>query len=178
MIEITERRSIRKYKSVNVDEDKITKLIESARLAPSGDNTHPWHFIVIDDKEIIKDVAKIAHNQKWILSAPLIIACIADLNVRIENSDKLNIDETSHLFEVKQIIRDTSISIEHIVLEAVHLGLGSCWVSWYTQEDIRKLLNIPSDKFVVTLLTVGYSDERPKQRPRKMAEEIIHRNKW
>ncbi|MFA6858043.1 MAG: nitroreductase family protein [Treponema sp.] len=178
MFEITERRSIRKYKAVNVDKEKIAELIESARLAPSGNNTQPWHFILIDDKEVIADIAEAAHNQKWIASAPLIIVCVADLNARIKDSDEFAVDENSSIFEVKQIIRDTAIAVEHIVLEAVHLGLGSCWVSWFTQDDIKKLLNIPQNKFVVTLLTIGLPDESPEQRPRKKTEDIIHMNKW
>ncbi len=79
---------------------------------------------------------------------------------------------------MKQIIRDTAIAIEHIALQAVELGLGTCWVAWYTQEEFRPVLNIPEDKYVVCVLTVGYPDEAPNPRPRKSLKEIVHHEQW
>jgi nitroreductase len=178
MLEIENRRSIRKYKNLEVEETKMHQLLESARLAPSGNNTQPWHFIVIDDRTLISRIAEAANGQKWINTAPVIIACIADIGTRINDTLDLHLNENSELFELKQIIRDTAIAVEHIVLEAVHQGLGTCWVSWYKQEDLRPILGIPEDKFVVTVLTVGYPDENPKLRPRKDISRIYHRNSW
>ncbi|MCJ7483260.1 MAG: nitroreductase family protein, partial [Thermodesulfovibrionales bacterium] len=70
MNEIKLRRSIRKYTAKPVADEKIMQLIESARLAPSGNNTQPWHFIIIRDEGIKQQIAKVSHNQKWMLSAP------------------------------------------------------------------------------------------------------------
>ncbi len=178
MIEIENRRSIRKYKDLKVEDNKIAALIESARLAPSGSNTQPWQFIIIDDKLLIAKISKAAHNQKWIASAPLIVVCIADSACRMPEGKECKLQEDTPDFEVKQIIRDTAIAIEHIVLEAVHQGLGSCWVSWFSQNDIRPLLGIPESKFVVTLVTLGYADEAPLARTRKATKQIVHKNKW
>jgi nitroreductase len=175
---IEKRRSIRKYKDTAVENELILKLIRSASLAPSGNNTQPWHFIIVDDVELKEKIAKVSHNQKWMLSAPVFIICVADIRSRIKNEDKITLDENSKLFELKQIIRDTAISIQHLVLEAVDNDLGTCWVAWYTQDEVRPILGIPDDKFVVGIVTVGYADEVPKQRPRKNIEELIHRNKW
>lgn len=178
MIEIENRRSIRKYQATSVDDAIIMQLLESARLAPSGDNTQPWHYIVIDDKAMIDRVALVAHDQKWIRSAPVLIACVADIRARIKDHAKLKLDDDTGLFELKQIIRDTAISIEHIVLEAVHRGLGTCWISWFKQDEIRAVLGVPEDKFVVTILSLGYPDEAPKSRPRKDLTAIYHKNAW
>lgn len=87
-------------------------------------------------------------------------------------------DENSLEEELKQIIRDTSISVEHILLGANNLGLGTCWVGWFIQNEIRPILNIPDDKYVVGIVTLGYTDEKPKPRPRKKLEEIIHYESW
>jgi nitroreductase len=179
MIEQIEiRRSIRRYLDKPVENVKIIKLLESARLAPSGDNTQPWHFIVVKAEFTRKQLSEVSHNQKWMLSAPVFIVCVADIRSRIKEDVDISLNENSPQEELKQIIRDTSIAIEHIVLEASNLGLGTCWIAWFTQEKIRPILNIPADKYVVCILTLGYADELPQSRPRKKLEEIIHYESW
>lgn len=176
--EIRTRRSIRKYKDKPVDDEKITQMLESARLAPSGSNTQPWHFIVVKSESGRQKLAKAAHNQEWMLSAPVFVVCVADVRSRIEESAEVHLTENSPEPDLKQIIRDTSISVEHILLEADSLGLGTCWVAWFTQQDIRPILNIPEDKYVVGIITIGYADEAPNARPRKKLEEITHYENW
>lgn len=176
--EMETRRSIRKYINKQVEDEKILQLIESARIAPSGSNTQPWHFIVVKSESIREELSKASHNQKWMSTAPVHIICVADIRARIKDDIDIVINENSPQPELKLIIRDATIAIEHIVLEAENLGLGTCWVAWFTQEDIRPILNIPSDKYVVGIIPVGYADERPKPRPRKNIEDIIHYEKW
>ena len=177
MKEITARRSIRKFKEQPVGDDMILQLLESARLAPSGSNTQPWHFIVVKSEAAKKRLAEVSHRQKWMENAPVHIVCVADIRCRI-GGDPVSLDETSPQFELKQIIRDTAIAVEHIVLEAENLGLGTCWVAWFEQKDIRPVLNIPEDKFVVAILAVGYADEQPKARLRKKLDSIVHYETW
>jgi len=176
--EIRTRRSIRKYKEKSVGDEIVMELLESARLAPSGSNTQPWHFIVVRSEAMRRQLAQAAHDQKWMASAPVHIVCVADVRCRIGESEPVLLDETSPLIEAKQIIRDTSIAVEHIVLEAESLGLGTCWVAWFEQKDIRPVLNIPSDKYVLCILTVGYPDEKPAARPRRKLEDIVHYESW
>ncbi|SCY60094.1 nitroreductase family protein [Alkaliphilus peptidifermentans] len=175
--QIRTRRSIRKYINRSIEEEKITQLIESARLAPSGSNSQPWHFIIVKSELNRQKLSYVSHNQKWMLSAPVFIVCVADMRSRVKGED-ISINESSPHPELKQIIRDTTIAIEHMVIEAENLGLGTCWVAWFTQEEIRPILNIPSDKYVVSIITVGYSSEMPKARPRKKLDEIIHNESW
>lgn len=104
--------------------------------------------------------------------------CVADIRTRIKEDIAIIVDEKSSQYELKQIIRDTAIAIEDIVLEAASQGLGTCWVAWFKQEEIRPILNIPTDKYVVSIITVGYSDEYPKERPRNKLEDIIHMESW
>ena len=178
MKQVESRRSIRKYTSQSVDDRLIERVLESARLAPSGSNTQPWHFIIIKDRHVKERVAQSSHAQGWMLAAPVFIACVADIRSRITADDGLELCEDSPQFELKQIIRDTSIAIEHMVLEATDLGLGTCWVAWFRQDEIRPILGIPKDKFLVAILTVGYPAEEPKQRPRKSLGEIVHYDRW
>lgn len=94
--EIKSRRSIRKYiANKPVEDKKITELIESARLAPSGSNTQPWHFIVVKSDLTRKKLAEASHNQPWMLSAPVFIVCVADIRSRTDEKIELNLDENS-----------------------------------------------------------------------------------
>ncbi len=176
--EIEMRRSIREYINKQVENEKITEILESARLAPSGSNTQPWHFIVVKSEENRRKVMEASHNQKWMLTAPVFIVCIADVRCRIKEDIEVYLDDNSPQDEVKRIIRDTSISAGYMLLQANNLGLGVCWVAEFTQEEIRPFLNIPSDKYVVGVITVGYPNETPKARPRKKIEEIVHYEFW
>lgn len=176
--EIKKRRSIRKYISKPVEDEKIIKLLESARLAPSGSNTQPWHFIIVKSEVTREKLVKASHNQKWMSSAPVLIVCVADIRCRVSEDVDISLNEDSPQVELKQIIRDTSISIGHMLLEADNLGLGTCWVAWFTQEEIRPILNIPDDKYVVGVITVGYANESPEARPRKKLEEMVHYESW
>jgi nitroreductase len=171
------RRSVRKYLDKPIADEIILKLLESARIAPSANNSQPWHFIVIKDRAIREKIVKAANNQKWMLTAPIIIACVADIRARLETV-AMPIDEESPQREVKEIIRDTSIAIEHLVLEATNEGLGTCWIAWFKQNEIRPILSIPNDKYLVSLITVGYPNDEPKARNRKEIKEIIHYDKW
>jgi nitroreductase len=68
--------------------------------------------------------------------------------------------------------------VEHIVLEAESEGLGTCWTAWFEQKEIRPLLNLPEDKYVCCVLTVGYPDERPEPRPRKEQRDLVRFETW
>ena len=176
--EIRTRRSIRKYTDQPVSDATVAQLIESARLAPSGSNTQPWHFVVIRSEETKSRIAEVSHGQSWMTTAPVHIACVADIRSRVDGVERIELSENSPQHELKQIIRDTSIAVEHIVLEAESLGLGACWIAWFTQKEIRPVLNIPSDKYVVCILTIGCPDERPSARPRRKPEDIVHYEIW
>ncbi len=175
---ITSRRSIRSYTPQPVEDEKIHALIESARLAPSGSNTQPWQFIIVKEDEMRMKLATQSHNQQWMNEAPVYIVCIGDSSSRLDENNTVKWDENSPDPELKQIIRDTAIAIEHMVLTAEQLDLSTCWIAWFTQDDIRPVLNIPEDKYVIAILTIGYSDESPKPRPRKSFEEIVRYEKW
>ncbi len=177
MQSIEKRRSIRKYLPDDISDDMMLELLESARLAPSGNNTQPWHFIVVKERRKREEIAKVSHNQSWMLTAPVFLVCIADASVRIKDRN-YKAHENSPEVDLKKVIRDTAIAVEHIVLSASDKGLGTCWVAWLEQKDIRPVLNIPDDKYVVCILTIGYPAERPESRPRKKLEDFLHHEMW
>lgn len=174
---IQQRRSIRRYKDLPVSEEHIELLLEAARLAPTGSNTQAGRFIVVRSDEMREKVSEVSHNQMWMMRAPLFIVCVADMRVRLPDGP-LAVDEHSPEPEVKQCIRDVAIQAEHIVLQAEELGLGTCWIAWFIQEEIRPLLGVPEDKFVVAVLIAGHPDESPAARKRLPAEEVTYYEQW
>ena len=148
---IQKRRSIRRFKPDTVSDELIQQLLESARLAPSGSNTQPWRFIVIKDAETRQKLQTASYNQRHVGQAPVIIACCADIKAFGEFPER--IDEliaagalpakTREVFvpslkkggmsaDIKWHLLiaatgNTDIAIEHMVLQAVELGLGTCW---------------------------------------------------
>ncbi|MBN2899638.1 MAG: nitroreductase family protein [Clostridia bacterium] len=178
MKEIDSRRSVRKYQVKPIEKEKLDQILESARLAPSGSNTQPWHFIIVESEEMKEKLAAADHNQHWMTTAPLFIVCVADSRSRLPETEHVVLDEHSPEPELKQIIRDTAIAIEHILLEAEHLGLATCWTAWFEQKDVRPILGIPEDKYVCGIITLGYGDETPNQRPRRALSEMVRYEKW
>ena len=176
--EIRSRRSIRKFNGEAVEDEKMVQLIEAASLAPSGSNTQPWQFIIVKSQETKAEIAKVNHQQMWMKDAFAHIVCISDIRCRIKDEIEISVDENSDLFELKQVIRDTSIAISYLLLEAENMGLSTCWTAWFDQQDIRPILNIPEDKFVVGVVALGYSDTVRKPSPRKAVKDILRYEKW
>ena len=176
--EIFSRKSIRSYNNKPVEDEKVIQLIESARLAPSGNNTQPWNFIIVKSNDLKEKISKADGNQVWMKNAPVFLVCVADIRSRINDETEITLTEESRLPELKQIIRDTAIAIEHILLEAENIGLSSCWTAYFVQDDIRPILNIPKDKYVVGVITIGYSNEIIKPTSRRTLESMIRYEKW
>jgi nitroreductase len=175
---ILDRRSVRKYTAEPVPEAAIRQILEAARLAPSGSNTQPWHFIVVRSEERRRAIAEVSHRQSWMLEAPVHIACVGDIRCRIADYSGPPLDENSALPELKQVIRDMAIAVEHLVLEATRLGLGTCWVAWFTQREIRSVLGVPDDKYVLAVVTVGHAAEVLEPRPRRALADMVHTERW
>ena len=156
---IKDRRSIRAYKGERIPKDKLDKLLEAARLAPSAANRQNWKFVVIENEQIKNQLVTACNNQAFVGTSSLVIAGIGD------SAQKWH-----------QV--DLAIALEHIVLEAVELELGTCWIGAFNEDEVKKILKIPQDKKVVALLTVGVPAESPTARPRKAMEEIVAYNEY
>lgn len=179
MIEsIRHRRSIRKYLPTPVEEEKLQAVLEAARLAPSGNNKQPWSFIVVKEDAGRVALAEATRKQMWIAEAPIVIVAVADVEARGVDVKGMVLDEHSPLWELKRVIRDTAIAIGYLLLEADHQGLGTCWCGAFEQDDIRPLLGIPEDKFVLAVIPLGYADQDPPVKPRKGLDEIVRYERW
>ena len=156
---IIKRQSIRKFKPDPVSKEMIMEILEAARIAPSGGNRQPWHFIVVQNKEMIK---KLAGRQEWAATAPVMILGLVDKGV-----------QASYYYN------DMGIAFEHIILKATDLGLGTCWMGMMRRSDeARVLLDIPKELEVIIQTPIGYPDETPNRRGRKKMEEIVSWEKY
>ncbi len=180
------RRSVRKYKNEPVPEEALRRILTAGQLAPSGNNSQPWRFIIVNDTKVKEELFKVAGRQEWILSAPLTIAIVADLKAKLPKNrldEEISIDDNKHINLLLKSVRDASIAADHIVMAAADEGLGSCWIALYEQEEIRPVLEVPQHCYVVAIVTIGYPDESPEAKPRKQLSDIASwnsfvRNPW
>jgi len=158
---IKTRRSVRKYKDKKVEKEKINELIDSARLAPSGKNIQPVEYVIIEDGKRREELANIVSGGDFIAEAPLTIAVI---------SKKCEHD-----------IEDGSAATENILISARAQGLDSCWVAGYKKDynkGVEEFLELSDDYRLISLLAIGYSDQRPTPPNKKSIEEVIHYEKF
>ena len=171
---IKERFSVRKYLDKPVEDEKLQMILESARLAPSASNSQPWHFYVVKDREKIKALSKnmplgskVVINS-FVTQAPVVIVATA-------GPIGLLYKALSYIVNKRWYYLDVAIALEHMVLTAWDLGIGSCWIGWFDEKKVKGLLDIPKDEEVIAMLTLGYPKEGrlPFPKHRKKIEEIV-----
>ena len=158
---INKRRSIRDYEDTPVPEDKLLKVLEAARLAPSGGNSQPWKFIVVKEAKRRQQLSKAASGQTFVAKAPVVIAAIATMPERLQQCG------------VPAYAVDLAIAVDHMTLAAVDEGLGTCWIGAFSQEEARDVLKVPAKYRIVALLTLGFSKQPEGPKTRKSLNEII-----
>ena len=171
---ITERRSVRKYLDREVEPAKIAMLAEALRLAPSACNAQPWRIIFVTEKALKDKVTSeglggVVPNT-WAKSAPVMIVACSELSLFTHKLAESVQGVNFHLIDI-------GIALEHLVLKATDIGLGTCYIGWFNEKPIKKLLNIPSSWKVDCLITLGYPEVVPEATPRKPANEITFINK-
>ena len=166
---VKKRYSCRKYLPDTVNRELIEKCIEAARLAPSACNSQPWNFIVVDEKEKLKEVSDAALSgiygtPKLMANSPVLIIVTAD--------------KGSFFSKVGNFVRDTmfylidiGIASEHLVLQAAELGLGTCYIGWFNEKEVKKKLGLGKSINIPLIITMGYPDEshRSKDITRRFA---------
>jgi nitroreductase len=158
---IENRFSVRKFLNKPVEQEKIDILFEAARLAPSASNKQTWHFVVIRDKEKRKQLTDICRGQKFVSEAPITIAIC-----------NTNLDYIMTCGQKAPVI-DGAIAAEHIVLQAVELALGSCWIGAFYHDKMAELINLPQGYEIIGLLPIGYPAVEKGNKDLKSIEEIV-----
>jgi len=167
-IAIENRRSIRKYNDTPLSEDIINELLDSARLAPSGNNAQPWRFYVIQNKETKEKLKENnIFSDKFVYDAPLIFVCCTD-----PRAYKKHVEGWDDPKEIRAI-RDLAIASQNLVLRASELGIGTCYAGGLKKEKIKDVLNIPKRYIIPYVITAGSPAEYPKLRKKKNLDEIV-----
>ena len=191
---IASRRSIRKFREENISADSIRLLLDAARLAPSGSNIQPARFIVVQSPGA-KEALGRCTPYKFIVKASVVFVCCADLTA-ITTRDRsiaellkegafegVDVDVDDGPTAPRPVMDDTSlkaylsmnvaIAVEHMVLKAVDLGMGSCWIGRFDRDKIKKYLALDEHIYPVALLPVGHPDQSPTARPRFAVDKYV-----
>ena len=182
---IQKRRSIRKFKPDPVPDEMIEQMLEAARLAPSGTNRQPWRFQIVREGELKNRLIEeaVIGSQPQIAQAPVVVVCGSELLTFVKghklappDSEYFGADSEDPA-DLQKFLSDahmyTAIGIEHMVLMATALGLGTCWVQRIRFGQAAKILGWPRHIAVLTLLLIGFPDEDPPPRPRVPVEQIL-----
>ena len=201
---IQQRRSIRKFKPDPLPEGAVEQLLEAARLAPSGSNRQPWRFLVATDVEERRQLKDICMGQAFLEEAPVVFVCFVDIESYSQASRRVRAQEfvdygvletlsgevrdpeyrarmanqpdSDRETVLRSAVPNTYIAVQHIVLMATALGLGSCWVGAIRDvAQINRLFGLSDDIVPVAVLPVGYPATVPGQRPRLAPQEILLR---
>jgi len=162
---IKKRRSIRAYKKQNVPEEIVEKLIDAASFAPSAGNIQPWKFVIARKPDTKKKLAQAA-SQAFIEEAPVVIIVCAN-----EARSSMGYDVRG---KTLYCIQDTAAATQNILLTAYSLGLGTCWVGAFNENEAKKAINAPEEMRPVAIIPVGYANEVPTQRNRRPLSQITH----
>ena len=203
---IQKRVTIRRWKPIPVEKEKIVKVLEAGRRAPSWGNVQPWRYIVVQDKVRIEELAKVSGGQPHISTAPVVIVCCGLMEAF---SQKMHRESLKQLIEAgvmdwpdevldnvvlgsdlfapyrlgEQVMtikasEQIMISLAYMTLEAINQGLGSCWMGAISPKDAHQVMNLPKNLFVHDFFLLGYPDEDPKPRPRKEFDKIVFWEKY
>lgn len=173
---IRRRQSDRSYLNKTVEKEKIDRIAEAGRLAPSACNAQPWRFIIVDDPEKLSLLAEAASAKllgmnSFVSQAPYQIVLVrekANFSSRVGGTIKKR----------DYSLIDIGIAAENICLQAAAEGLGSCMIGWFDEEMVRKILRIPSSKRVELLITIGYPAGATREKRRRTPSEVISRNSY
>jgi nitroreductase len=162
---IRKRYSCRAYQDKNIEKEKLSQILEAARLAPSAKNQQDWRFVVVTDKEKKHKLVEATNNQTFIENAgAIIVACSV----------------SSEVMRCGQAVGpiDVAIALEHICLQAAQLGLATCWIGSFYPDKVRPIVGIPQDVAIIELMALGYPADKQKEPKREPMEKIVCYEKW
>lgn len=174
---INTRQSVRGYKPDMVEKDKLERILEAGRLSPSACNAQPWKFIVVDEPDLKNRIAEATSNKliglnHYTKQAPVHIVIVLEPANFNSNFGSLVKDKNLPLIDI-------GIAAAHLCLQATAEGLGTCILGWFNETSVRKLLNIPKNKRVILIITLGYaSSDEIREKKRKAIDEVISFNKY
>ena len=162
---IKKRRSIRAFTSEEIPREHVDQLVEALRWAPSAGNRQPWHFFMITNPEVKKELASAAFGQSFIAEAPLVFVICAEPDQSARRYGKRGHD--------MYVYQDTAAATQNLLLTATALGYGTCWVGAFDPRKVADVLKLPKDRVPVTIIPVGKAAESPGPTPRYPKEKTV-----
>ena len=163
---IKKRYSVRAYKPNPVEDEVLNQVLEAARLAPTAANRQPFQLIVIHTAGREAELKRI-YPRDWFVEAPLVI-CICGIPAQgWTRRDGKNYTDV-----------DVAIAMDHLILAAASLGLGTCWIAAFDPTAAREVLGLPDGVGPVAFTPLGYPADRPKRKKRKPLSELVRHERW
>jgi nitroreductase len=173
---VIKRQSDRKYTDKPVEKEKLIKCLEAARMAPSASNSQPWTFVVADEPGLVKQLAKASEGplksfNTFVKNAPVVVAIVME-------KPKVITELGGKIKDKEYPLIDIGIAAEHFCLQAAELGLGTCMLGWFDEKKAKELLNVPENKNIPLLISVGYTPDGYKHRKkiRKSFDKVVRFN--
>ncbi len=164
---IAKRYSVRAYKSDPVEDEKLQKVLEAARLAPTASNRQAFQIIVIHTKGRKEELQRI-YRPDWFVQPPLILcACAITAQGWVRSSDQRRLLDL-----------DIGIVMDHLILEATNQGLGTCWVAAFNPDAARQILELPNEIEPMIFTPLGYPADAPGMKKRKPLSELVRYERW
>lgn len=161
------RRSIRSYKGKEIPEEKLLRVMDAARVAPSGHNRQYWKFYIVESEDKKRKVAEACSGQTWIAEAPAVI---------VATGWKVPFSRGGYMGDMT-FTMDVSIAFTHLILAARAEGLGTCWIGDFSNEKVKEILGLPEKEYVVAVTPIGYPDKGgfTENTSRKKLDEVMER---
>jgi nitroreductase len=163
---IMRRRSVRAYTNEEVSEEEVKKLTEAARWAPSAGNIQPLELIIVKNAKTKRRLAEAALHQTFIEEAPVVIVVCAN----VAQSSRGYGSRGANLY----CLQDTAAATENMLLAATALGLATCWVGAFEEDEAAKVINAPKGVRPVAIIPVGHGTEKPTAPQKRSLREIVH----
>jgi len=160
------RYSVRAYRPDPIEDEKLAAVLEAARLAPTAANRQPFQLIVIHTAERKEELSKI-YRQDWFVQAPILICAVG-----VPRHGWVREDRRRYL-DV-----DVAIVMDHLILAATDLGLGTCWVAAFNEVVARAALDLPDNVTPLVFTPLGYPADEAGPKERKPLTELVRYERW
>ena len=164
---IRKRSSVRSFLDKPIENDVLISVMEAGRLAPSAKNRQEWRFIVVKDSQLRKKIGEAANGQTFVGEAPVVLVACG-----VTDGYVMSCGQPSYPIDI-------AISLDHISLAAVELGLGTCWIGAFNEDMVKEILGIPKEIRVVELMPIGYPVFKSvKEKNRLPMDKIVKYDSW
>jgi len=163
---IASRYSVRAYRPDPIEERTLQRVLEAARLAPTAANRQPFRLIVVHTKGREEDLARV-YGRPWFTQAPLVLCVVAVPGEAWRRMDGKPYDEV-----------DATIAMDHLILTAASMGLGTCWVAAFDPVAAREVLGLPDDVEPLAFTPLGYPTSQASPKKRRPLDELVRYERW